>query len=411
MSTAIVQPEVEISGKAAAPVTKYRIESIDILRGAVMLIMAIDHVRDIFHQGTPDPTNLATTTPILFFTRWITHFCAPTFVFLSGVSAYIAGTRRTLNQLSAFLIKRGFWLIAVEVIFITFGITLNPLYNIVVLQVIWAIGGSMVLLGLLVRCRLSVTAIGIIGAMIFFGHNIFDVVNAGPIKETVYWKLLVSASGFSSLIQLGNNYYLLAAYALLPWTGVMLIGYFFGSFYNTSYNAVKRRKILLYSGLALLALFLVFRAFNVYGDPTPWSVQKSTALTVISFLNVTKYPCSLLYLSMTLGCSLILLSITEHVKSSFTRMLIVFGNVPFFYYLCHWYLIQTVHISAFFALGYKISQIVTPKVPFLFSPPGFGFNLAGVYLIWLLVIFILYFPCRWYSQYKKTHRQWWLSYL
>ena len=155
-----------------------------------MLIMAIDHVRDVFHLGHPEPTDLSITTPILFFTRWITHFCAPTFVFLSGISAYLAGTRRTQNQLSAFLIKRGLWLIAVELVFISFGITLNPLYNVLILQVIWAIGGSMVLLGLLVWLRASVTVIGVIGVVIFFGHNIFDVVSPGAIANTFIWKLL-----------------------------------------------------------------------------------------------------------------------------------------------------------------------------------------------------------------------------
>src|SRR5882757_948996 len=164
--------------------TKYRIESIDILRGLVMLIMAVDHVRDVFHLGQPEPTNLAITTPILFFTRWITHFCAPTFVFLSGISAYLAGMRRTGSQLSVFLVKRGLWLIVVELVFITFAITLNPFYNVLILQVIWAIGGSMVLLGLLVRLKASLTVIGIIGAIIFFGHNILDLVNPGSITAT-----------------------------------------------------------------------------------------------------------------------------------------------------------------------------------------------------------------------------------
>ncbi|MDB5029994.1 heparan-alpha-glucosaminide N-acetyltransferase domain-containing protein [Mucilaginibacter sp.] len=391
--------------------TKHRIESIDILRGLVMLIMAIDHVRDVFHLGQPEPTNLAITTPILFFTRWITHFCAPTFVFLSGMSAYLAGMRRTRNELSVFLIKRGLWLIVVEVVFITFAITLNPLYNVLILQVIWAIGGSMVLLGLLVRLKTPLTVIGIIGAIIFFGHNILDIVNPGPITATIGWKLFLSAAGFNGFVQIGSNHYVLIAYALLPWTGVMLLGYVFGSLYKSSVSAVKRRKTLLYSGLGLLALFLIFRAFNIYGDPSPWSVQKTTALSIISFLNTTKYPCSLLYLSMTIGPSLVLLASIETVKNRFTSIIIVYGNVPFFYYVCHWYLIQTIHVIVFFAKGYSTSQIVNPKIPFLFSPAGFGFNLLGVYLIWLVVIVILYLPCRWFSKYKKTHQQWWLSYI
>jgi uncharacterized membrane protein len=393
-----------------AATTKYRIESIDILRGLVMLIMAIDHIRDVFH-GAPEPTDLAVTTPILFFTRWITHFCAPTFVFLSGVSAYIAGTRRSHNQLSAFLIKRGLWLVFVEVAIISLGITLNPLYNVLIFQVIWAIGGSMVLLGLLVKSKASLTVIGVIGAIIFFGHNILDIVNVGAIAKTVIWRVLLSAGGFSGIIPIGPNRFILMAYALLPWTGVMLIGFVFGALYKSTVSTAKRKKTLLSAGLGLLVLFLLFRAFNIYGDPSPWSVQKTTALSVISFFNVTKYPCSLLYLSMTLGVAITLLALLEGVKNKLTSIVLVFGNVPFFYYVCHWYLIQAVHVIAFFALGFKNSQIITPNVPFLFSPPGFGCSLAGVYVIWLVVITILYFPCRWFSKYKKAHTKWWLSYV
>jgi uncharacterized membrane protein len=393
-----------------AATTKYRIESIDIVRGLVMLIMAIDHIRDIFH-GSPEPTDLAVTTPILFFTRWITHFCAPTFVFLSGVSANIAGTRRSKSVLSAFLIKRGLWLIVVELAVISFGITLNPLYNVLIFQVIWAIGGSMVLLGLLIGLRASVTVIGVIGAIIFFGHNILDIVNVGALGKTVVFKVLLTAGGFSGVIPIGPNRFILMAYALLPWTGVMLLGYVFGTLYKSTYDAVKRRKILLFTGLGLLALFFAFRVFNIYGDPSHWSTQKTTALSIISFFNVTKYPCSLIYLSMTLGISLVLLSVLEGVKNKLTAIVIVFGNVPFFYYACHWYLIQTIHVVTFFVMGFKTSQIITPKEPFLFSPPGFGFSLSGVYIIWLLVITILYFPCRWFAKYKNTHTQWWLSYV
>lgn len=390
---------------------KRRIESIDILRGLVMLIMALDHVRDFFHYGHPEPTDLAVTTPILFFTRWITHFCAPAFVFLSGTSAYLAGTRRTKSQFSSFLIKRGLWLIAVELVIITFAITLNPLYNVLILQVIWAIGGSMILLGLLIWFRASLTLIGILGAIIFFGHNIFDIVKIHAINDTFPGKLLFSGHGFGTFWPIAPKRGFILAYALVPWAGVMLIGYVFGSLYKSSVDAVKRRKILLYSGLFLLAIFLVLRFFNIYGDPAPWSVQKTTALSIISFFNVTKYPCSLLYLGMTIGASLVMLSLFENVKNKFTSILIVYGNVPFFYYVVHWYLIKVLNVTAFFAMGFKTSQIVSPNLPLLFQPADFGVNLLGVYLIWFLVIAILYLPCRWYSKYKKTHHQWWLSYM
>jgi uncharacterized membrane protein len=376
-----------------------------------MLIMAIDHVRDNFHLGQPEPTDLATTTPILFFTRWITHFCAPTFVFLSGISAYIAGTRRSNVVFSSFLLKRGLWLVVVEIVLVTFAITLDPFYHIIILQVIWAIGGSMILLGILVRLKASPMLIGIIGGIIFFGHNLLDIVNPGSIAGTFLWKILLSAAGFNALTPLGHNYFILVAYALLPWTGVMFTGYAFGTLYTGAVEAAKRRKILLLSGFGLLALFVVLRYFNIYGDPSPWSVQKTGALSIISFFNVSKYPCSLLYLSMTVGTALVILSLAENLNNKFTGIVIVFGNVPFFYYLCHWYLIQLMHITVFFASGYTVAQIADPKIPFLFEPKGFGFNLGGVYIVWLILITILYFPCKWFSAYKKTHRQWWLSYI
>jgi uncharacterized membrane protein len=409
--TTATSPFNSSANATVLPVPKYRIESIDILRGLVMIIMAVDHIRDFFHAGHPEPTDLAVTGPFLFFTRLITHFCAPTFVFLSGVSAYIAGTRRTKAELSAFLVKRGLWLIAVEVILITLAITLNPFYNVFILQVIWAIGGSMILLGLTIWLRASLTVIGVIGAVIFFGHNIFDVIHIQAIDSTFAGKLFISGHGFGDFWPYAHNRGFLLAYALLPWAGVMMIGYVFGSMYTKTYDAVKRRKTLLYSGLSLLVLFLVLRSIDQYGDPSHWAAQKTPVLTVISFLNVTKYPPSLLYLSMTLGVAMTVLSLTEGVKNKFTAILITYGNVPFFYYLCHWYLIRIFSVVLFFIQGFKTSDIVNPKQPILFLPDSMGFNLFGVYVVWFCVVAILYLPCRWYSNYKKTHAQWWLSYL
>ncbi|HTD40015.1 MAG TPA: heparan-alpha-glucosaminide N-acetyltransferase domain-containing protein [Mucilaginibacter sp.] len=398
--------------EGSAPTPKYRIESIDILRGAVMLIMAIDHVRDFFHHGHPEPNDLTITTPILFFTRFITHFCAPTFVLLTGVSAYLAGTRRTENQLSLFLIKRGLWLIIIELIVITFAITLNPFFPVFILQVIWAIGGSMILLGILVGLRASWRVIGVIGLVIFLGHNIFDVIKVHAIADTFLGRLLLTTTrGPASYWSLGNGHGLAMAYALLPWTGVMLIGYAFGSLYKKTFDVVERRKILLYSGLFLIAFFLVFRYFNIYGDPSPWSVQKTTVLSIISFFNVTKYPCSLLFLSITLGPALIILSVTEKISNKLTAILIVYGNVPFFYYVCHWYLIKALNIIVFYISGFNNNQVVNPHMRKYFQPDDFGFNLFGVYVVWLVVIILLYLPCRWYSKYKGAHHQWWLSYL
>ncbi len=392
------------------PKEKYRIHSIDILRGAIMIIMALDHTRDFFHNAGPfsDPTNMATTTPIFFFTRWITHFCAPNFVFLSGISAWLAGSRRTTSELSAFLVKRGLWLLFVEVVIITFAFSLNPFYNFVVFQVLFVIGLSMVILGLLVRAPKIVIAI--IGALIFFGHDIIDGIKlpASGTEGTLLTLLLVAKG---SVLQLNQSHFIFDLYALIPWTGVMLLGYVFGSLYSKSFDAVRRRRILLYSGLGLLTLFVVLRYFNIYGDPSHWSVQRNSTFSFLSFINVSKYPPSLLYCCLTIGTGLIILSIIERVKNKFADVLNVYGNVPFFYYVLHFYLIRLISIIVFFAQGYKTSQIITPNAPFLFNPPHFGFHLAGVYLVWLIVVVLLYFPCRWFSKYKQKHRQWWLSYL
>ena len=389
-----------------------RIGSIDLLRGLVMLIMAIDHVRDNFLRGSPDPTDLNSTTPVLFLTRWITHFCAPTFVFLSGVSIFLAGTRRSEGQLSVFLVKRGLWLILVEVTVISFAFFLNPHFQFILLQVIWAIGGGMVILGVLIRLKMSPATIGTIGAVIFFGHNLLDYMELGSLSHTTWWQLLWTCEpGPQSIIRLGGGHFVFMAYALLPWTGVMMLGYFTGTLYDNAYDPAKRRKTLLYSGLSLLALFLLLRAFNLYGDPHPWSIQSTVTSSILSFLNVTKYPCSLLYLSMTLGVALIILACSERATGWYGSLVRVYGQVPFFYYILHWYLIQAIHIGLFFAMGYKSSQIVDPGNFFRFLPKDFGLDLFGIYIIWLLVVVLAYWPCKWFGNYKRTHRQWWVSYL
>jgi uncharacterized membrane protein len=392
------------------PSGKQRIQSIDILRGVIMLIMAIDHCRDFFHNTglSADPTDMATTTPILFFTRWITHFCAPTFIFLSGISAYLAGTRRTKSELSVFLIKRGLWLIAVELVVITFAFTFNPLYNTFIFQVIWVIGISMVVLGLLVRAPLAV--IGMIGGLIFFGHDILDYLQL-PKAGAGYVLLRIFFTAKGTLLPLNSSHFIFDLYAIIPWTGVMLLGYVFGSLYKSSVGAVQRKKTLLIAGFCLIGLFILLRLPNSYGDPAPWLAQRNWVHTLLSFLNVSKYPPSLLYLCMTLGPAIIVLALTENLQNRLTKIFTVYGNVPFFYYVLHFYLIHIITVILFFASGYSTSQIIDKNSPFLFRPINFGFSLGIVYLLWLFVIVVLYFPCRWYSKYKQTHRQWWLSYI
>jgi len=387
------------------PGTKYRIESIDILRGLIMLIMALDHTRDFFHLHSPNATDLATTTPMLFFTRWITHFCAALFVFLSGISANLAGTRRTKKELSLFLIKRGLWLVVVEFIPITFGFTLDPLFRLLIFQVIWAIGMSMIILGLLIW--LPLPAIAVIAGLLFFGHDILDFIKLPTTGAAGFlWKLFFTA--FGSFYQLDKTHGILLMYAILAWTGVMLAGYVIGQVYRSSFDAAKRKKILFTSGIVLVVLFIILRTFNIYGDPAPWAGQKTFALSAISFFNVSKYPPSLMYLCMTIGPGLVLLSAAEKIDNRITRVLIVYGNVPFFYYVLHFYVLKAFNIILFYIQGFTAKDIT---LPFYFRPAEFGVNLFGVYLVWLLTIATLYLPCRWYSRYKSNHRQWWLSYL
>ena len=372
--------------------------------------MALDHVRDFYHLGaiTYDATNMSTTTPFLFFTRWITHFCAPTFVFLSGVSANIAGFRRSRNELSGYLIKRGLWLILVELAVITFALTLNPFFNILILQVIWAIGASMVLLGLAVRAPISV--IGALGLIIFLFHNLLDYLSPQPpgISATVL-QIFLTAKG--SVIPLDNSHIVLALYAILPWTGVMFLGYATGALFRMEFNAQRRKRLLLISGFTLIATFIVLRLLNSYGDPSTWTIQKDSLFTLMSFLNTSKYPPSLLYLCMTLGPTLIALTLLEGKQFKFLSVFTVFGRVPFFYYVLHFYTIRILNVVFFFAYGYESNQINETNNIFLFRPASFGFDLATVYLIWLLIVAALYYPCKWFGRVKRNNRSEWLSYV
>ena len=385
--------------------TAYRINSIDILRGIVMIIMALDHTRDFFHVTamTDDPLNPATTTPALFFTRWITHFCAPTFVFLSGVSAYLSGRNKTKAEASTFLIKRGLWLVLVEITLVTLGLTFNPFYNFFILQVIWAIGWSMVLLGLLVRA--SYYAIFITGTILFFGHNILDYLQlpASGIAGNL-WSILLTSRGM--VIPLDSSHFIGVFYAILPWTGIMLLGYSLGVWFHREFSAEKRKKFLLATGFSLVLLFIVLRVLKGYGDPGAWDGK-----SIFSFLNTNKYPPSLQYSSMTLGPALLVLALTENIKAGWTKVVSVYGKVPFFYYVIHFYLIHTLCVIVFFATGHTASQIVDNQTPFLFRPQTFGFNLWIVYGVWIFVVSVLYLPCKWFSNYKMQHRRWWLSYV
>ena len=396
-----------------------RIQSVDILRGLVMVIMALDHVRDFFYKAdlgkaadaAMDPTNMQTTYPALFFTRWITHFCAPIFVFLAGVSVYLMCQRKSKKEVSLFLIKRGFWLVFVEVIIITFSWTFNPFFNVFILQVIWAIGVSMILLGLLVL--LPYRIIFALGFLIVGGHNIMDYpfISSG-LKGTILSDLLYF-SNFSAY-QLWEGHFFLIVYAFLPWTGVMLLGYCFGRLFQSNVDPLWRRKMLLGIGTGLIVLFIILRATNLYGDPVPWSTQPRGVLyTFLSFLNLNKYPPSLLFLCMTIGPGILFLVFIEKVQNRFTKIMNVYGRVPMLYYILHFYLIHIIVVIVFYLQGFGTKDIIPEGLPFFFKPNGLGFGLLGVYAIWLLVVVLLYPICKKYDRYKTTHakEKWWLSYI
>ncbi|HEX5652590.1 MAG TPA: heparan-alpha-glucosaminide N-acetyltransferase domain-containing protein, partial [Chitinophagaceae bacterium] len=303
----------------------YRIASIDILRGIVMIIMALDHTRDFFHSTamTADPLDPATTHPALYFTRWITHFCAPVFVFLSGLSAWLSSQKKSKTEASLFLVKRGLWLVIVEITLVTFGITFNPNFNFLILQVIWVIGWSMVLLGILVR--FSQKLILIIGLILFFGHNALDYYDlpqsgAGAIALQLFFRS-------NAVIALDESHNMLVLYAILPWTAAMFLGYSIGTWFHRDFPAVKRKRLLLYTGLSLVGIFLVIRYFNLYGNPRDWQRSDSFWKSVFAFLNTSKYPPSLQYLCMTLGPACIFLSFTENIRTGWSRFVSVYGRV------------------------------------------------------------------------------------
>jgi uncharacterized membrane protein len=392
----------------ASPLIKQRINSIDLLRGIVMIIMALDHVRDYFHIHAfdDDPLNLATTTPALYFTRFITHYCAPTFVFLSGTSIYLQSLRKTKKELSRFLLARGLWLMLLEIVIVNLFWSFNPLYNFIGLQVIWVIGLSMVIMSAIIFLPLE--AVLVLGLVLVCGHNVldsYDVKNASP---SVWWGLFHQQSFFPY----AKERLVAVFYPLIPWPGVMMLGYCLGKWYTKDFDAAKRTKYLLITGSIALVVFVVVRYTNKYGDANHWTKQRDGVYTLLSFLNVVKYPPSLLYLCITLGPSIIALALLEKAKGAWQNFVMVFGKVPMFYYLCHIFLIHFIEVVFFYATGHHNNEIIDQNVPFLFRPLHYGFNLLVVYSIWISVIIILYPFCKKYSEYKANNPQKkWLSYL
>lgn len=379
-----------------------RIASIDIVRGAVMVLMAIDHVR--VYAGVPP----GGPTPGVFFTRWITHFCAPAFVFLAGTAAFLYGARvRSRGELARFLLVRGLWLVLLELTVLRFAWTFNFDYaSFTFAGVIWAIGWSMVALAAL--CALPAWAVGSIGTAIILVHNaLAPLLDRGDASSPLL-RVLYAGGGFP-LPALGWNVAIL--YVLLPWIGVMAAGYGFGTV--MSLDAPGRRRICLFLGSAAVLLFAVLRVTDGYGDPRPWTQLAGRMPSVLAFLNTTKYPASLQFLLMTLGPTLLVIPFLEYAQGRAARWLEVFGRVPFFYYVLH---IPLIH-----AVAVLVSLIRTPQSTGwlvanhpLMPPPvpdGYMWSLPMLYLVTALVVVALWFPCRWYARLKASSSNRWLSFL
>ncbi len=378
-----------------------RLDSIDLLRGLIMVVMALDHTRDFFGAGGMNPRDVA--DPALFLTRWITHFCAPVFIFLAGVSAYLYGARgRGRGEISRFLFTRGFWLIVLEFTIVRLGWSFGAGLDFFVAGVIWAIGASMVALaGLVWLPRMGLAAIGI--GMIA-GHNLLDPIHAADFGPAGWiWSLLHERA----MLTAGSGSRLYALYPLIPWVGVMAAGYALGPAFAR--DPAERQRLFLALGAAMTLGFVVLRASNFYGDPAPWAIEDSAVSTVLSVLNVEKYPPSLLYLMMTLGPGLMLLAAFEHAHGTLAAWITTFGRVPLLYYVAHIFLIH--------ALAVAVSWMVLGDASWLFGalpsnkPAGWGLPLPGVYAVWLLIVVSLYPLCRWFADVKRRRGDWWLSYL
>jgi uncharacterized membrane protein len=389
---------VRVRTRAAEP-TRRRVDHVDLLRGLVMVIMVLDHVRAYFSGAHFDPTDLTRTTPALFATRWITHYCAPVFVFLAGASVWIAGTRRTRGELARFLLSRGIWLVFLELTVISFAWYLSTAWTLgAFAQVIWAIGWSMVVLaGLIYLPRGAVAAIAL--AMVL-GHNMLDGVTPERFGALApLWRVL-HVSGPLGIAPI------LGLYPLVPWIGVMALGFLAGPVVFSSNPKDARR--LLWAGAVLVAGFVVLRWVNVYGDPHPRVLHGETDLVVMSFLNLTKYPPSLLYLLMTLGPALLALAWLRRARGSVAEVLITFGRVPFLFYVAHLFLVHALAVGAGVLQGFPASAM---RTVFKQLPADYGFGLPVVYLVWLGVVAALYPVCRRYAALKARSRAWWLSYL
>jgi uncharacterized membrane protein len=385
-----------------APTKRVRLESIDVLRGVIMIVMALDHTRDFFSNTGFNPTDPATTTIPLFFTRWITHFCAPTFFLLTGTGAYLSLRKKSKSELSKFLFTRGLWLIFLElVVFRDFGWQFNFDYHVTMLVVLWALGWAMITLSVLVY--LPAWLVTTFGMVMIASHNLLDSIES----SNPLWTILHSPNFILNTPQ----HVIFAPYVLIPWVGVTAAGYGLGQVF--SWPPERRKAFLLRLGLSLTAAFIVIRGINFYGDPSRWTTQKSAAFTVLSFLNTTKYPPSLLYLLMTLGPAMLLLWAVDGRTPQVLKPALTVGKVPMFYYLLHVPLIHVLAVvvcyARYGAVHWMFESNTVDQFP-ITKPPGWGYSLPIVYLIWACVVLALYPLCRWFAALKQRRNDAWLSY-
>lgn len=384
-----------------------RIHSIDLTRGIAMIIMALDHVRDLLHVNalTQSPTNLATTTPALFITRWVTHLCAPVFVFLSGTSVYLTLQRSAdLKGSRRFLQKRGLYLIMLELTLMNFGLFFDPAFHTLIFAVIAAIGFGFIMLSLM--SKWTPKTIAIIGLGIILLHNLLAVVPFG--KDSIIAAIINPFFGTAAFPVAGRTF--LMAYPPIPWLGIMLVGYATGKSFQ--WETARRKQLFLKIGAAALLLFILLRSVNIYGDPVQWQPQKNAIYTILSFVNITKYPPSLQFSLAMLGIMFLILAAAENAGGRIAAIITTYGKVPLFYYILHFYLIHIILITILLAqdISWQQMEFATGA----FGRPrnaATGINLWQIYLVWIIVVALLYKPCAWYGRYKATHNKWWLKYI
>ena len=421
MATRLAAPQIVVLQTPSAPQMS-RLDSVDLLRGIVMVLMALDHTRDFLTHLRFAPENMAHTWPALFFTRWVTHFCAPLFFFLAGTGAFLSTRRgRSPTQLSHFLWTRGLWLVVVELTIVDFAFVFSFHPQARTGAVIWSLGWCMVLMAAVVRLPVKWLAAG--SLVMIFGHNLLDGIRPQQFGSLHWIWTILHAPGLAW--SLPHQFRFFVSYVLVPWVGVMALGYAFGAILQQ--EGARRRRVMVAAGVAAVALFCLLRATNIFGNPptlfmdsrssADFHLQSTAGMTVVSFLNVEKYPPSLQFLLMTLGPGLLALALldryNDRLKHSVAAPLVVIGRVPLFFYIVHIYVIHLAAIAIAVAFGQPAKWLLWGAFAGIDQlPKGYGHNLPFIYLVWALICVALYFPCRWFAALKRRRRDLrWLSYL